>query len=99
MRIKTIMTTITNNIIFEAIIYFDKSLSIRPNYTTALANKGIILESLGRNNESIAYFDKVLAIDPNDVDSLNGIGVAPANLGKYYEAIKYIDKALTIKLC
>ena len=45
----------------DALTYLDKSLAIAPNYTTALNNKGVVLQATGKNNEAITYFDRVLA--------------------------------------
>jgi len=48
-----------------------KALTIDPNNTAALNNKGLALAKLGEYDKSIAYFDKALTIDPTDAYSLN----------------------------
>ena len=55
----------------EAIAYYDKALTVDPNYATALSNKGSALNELGRHEEAIACYDKALAIDPNYEDAIN----------------------------
>src|SRR5919197_943960 len=65
--------------------------------TSALNNKGLALEKLGKNKEAIIYFDKALAVEPNYATALNSKGVALTNLGNYSEAISYYDKALAIE--
>jgi tetratricopeptide (TPR) repeat protein len=49
----------------EAITYYDKALTIDPNYKEALYEKGWAFNELGRYEEAIEVIDKVLAIDPN----------------------------------
>jgi tetratricopeptide (TPR) repeat protein len=55
----------------ESIAYFNKALTIDPNNTAALNNKGLALAKLGEYDKSITYFDKALTIDPTDAYSLN----------------------------
>jgi tetratricopeptide (TPR) repeat protein len=80
----------------EALVYFDKALSVDPNDTTALNNKGAVLNNLGSHKEAIEWYDQALAIVPNDVYPLTGKGWAFANLGRYKEAIECYDQALKI---
>ena len=42
----------------EVIKYFDKALTVDPNYKYALANKGLALSRLGNYTGAIKYFDK-----------------------------------------
>ena len=58
----------------EAIKYFDKALSINPNYTYALDAKGVILSTQGHYSEAIKYFDKALAVNPNYMYALSDKG-------------------------
>jgi tetratricopeptide (TPR) repeat protein len=58
---------------------------------TALNNKGIPLNSLGKFNESITYFDKVLSMDSKNIIALTQKANAFGGLGKYPEAITYTD--------
>ena len=48
----------------EAITYFDKSLSIKPNSVGALYNKGRSSDDTGRHTEAIDYYNKAHSIDP-----------------------------------
>lgn len=69
---------------------------IDPKNITALVEKGISLDELGKYEEAINWYDKALQIDPKDVYALHSKGVALANLGKYEEAITWYDKALAV---
>ncbi|MDR4511920.1 MAG: tetratricopeptide repeat protein [Nitrososphaeraceae archaeon] len=79
-----------------AIEYYDKALTIDPNYADALINKGVALHRQGDDQGAIEYFQRALAIDPNYADALYGMGIALHAQGDYQGAIEYYDKALTI---
>lgn len=81
----------------RAIEYYDKALAVEPNYVSALANKGLALNSLERYDEAIEDFDKALAVEPDKVRALSGKGTALRNLGNYTEAIEYYDRALAVE--
>ena len=81
----------------RAIEYYDKALAVEPNYVSALANKGLALNSLERYYEAIEYFDKALAVEPNHVNALTNKGLALNSLERYDEAIEYFDKALAVE--
>jgi tetratricopeptide (TPR) repeat protein len=80
----------------QAILYFDKALSIDPKNSYALTRKGIALDNLGKHSQAILYFDKALSIDPKNLSALIGKGTALELQGNYTQAIPYIDKALSI---
>jgi tetratricopeptide (TPR) repeat protein len=74
---------------------YDKALSIDPNDTLALGNKGIALSDLGQYDQAIQLFDKVLSIDPNDVDTIyNKAYVLGIGLNNYDEALKLLEENL-----
>jgi tetratricopeptide (TPR) repeat protein len=56
----------------DALVYFDKALSIDANNVNALIGKGTTLGSLQRYSEALTYFDKALIINPNDPVALEG---------------------------
>ena len=80
----------------EAIVWFDKVLSIDKNDTKAMNNKGNALDKLGKPQEAIVWYDKVLSIDKNDTKAMNNKGNALDKLGKPQEAIVWYDKVLSI---
>jgi tetratricopeptide (TPR) repeat protein len=80
-----------------AILYYEKTIAIEPNYVSALTGKGDALEDLRNYTGAILYYDKALAIDPQNVYALNNKGLALDNLGNHTGAIKYYDKALVVQ--
>lgn len=76
---------------------YDKSLSIDPDDTIALNNKGTSLaEFIDHKKEALECFNKILEIDPNDAAALHNKGVVLDKMGKHQEALKYYDKALEL---
>ena len=56
--------------------------------------KALILNQLGRYQESVEWYDKVLEKTPNNIVSINNKGVALANLGHHQQALDWYDHAL-----
>jgi len=48
----------------EAIEWYNKAITIDPNFLKALINKGLALQNLGKYQEAIDCYDKVLVLDP-----------------------------------
>ena len=66
--------------------YYNKGLAVyNLGYVTALSNKGLALNSLGKYQEAIEWYDRALKIDPNYVEASNNKDVALEKLGKYTE--------------
>ena len=53
----------------DALIFFEKALTLAKDNADLWNLKGIALRSLGRYNEAIECFNKSLEIDPRDKDS------------------------------
>lgn len=81
----------------QAIVFYDKALSIDPNDPYALDNKANAFYNLRQYQSAISYFNKVLKTDPNDVYSLMGKARSLQNLGKYEEATSLYDRVLQIE--
>jgi tetratricopeptide (TPR) repeat protein len=79
-----------------AIEYYDKALTIQPNDSYALDNKGLALDNLGNHTGAIEYYDKALTINPKYEAALDNKAAALDDLGNHTGAIEYYDKALTI---
>lgn len=59
---------------------------------------GVLLDKLGKRNESIKRMKQVLQLDPNDAQALNYLGYSYAEKGTHLEeALKYIKHALSIR--
>lgn len=70
----------------EAIGYFNKSVSIDPNYYLAFNGLGLAYSMKGKFEESVKYFQKCLAINPAFSEARN-------NLGIVYQEMGLVDKA------
>jgi len=71
----------------EAVLEYDKALSIEPNFVEALVNKGAVYNELGRIPDAIASFQKVLALNPKDTRAL-------CNMGNSFYALKDYGNAM-----
>lgn len=79
-----------------AMKYYDKALSLDPNNTDILTNKGIILMKLEKYNEALVLFDDILHIKPDSVGALYNTALSLDKLGRYEEATRYYAAANTI---
>jgi adenylate cyclase len=71
-----------------------KALSLDPNYASALATKGIILQFQGRAEEAVAEHERALAIDPSNVFDAGMLAIAYQFLGEWDKSLEYLDKAI-----
>ena len=80
----------------ESIPYFDKVLSIEPDYAEVWYMKGVVLSELEKYDIAFSYLEKALEINPNYIKAINKQGLILSHQEKYEEAITYFDKALEI---
>ena len=72
-----------------ALDYFDKSISLDPNFLDAYLRKGNCYHRLKRYTESIECFDFIISRDPSYLN-----GIAYFNKGNSLKEIKRIDDAI-----
>jgi tetratricopeptide (TPR) repeat protein len=70
----------------DAIKYFNKALSLRPNFDLALNALGLTYFMKGEFQKAAGHFEKCLAISP-------GLTEAHNYLGSVYQELGYVDKA------
>jgi tetratricopeptide (TPR) repeat protein len=75
-----------NDRIDEAIDYFNKSVSLRPNFDLALNALGLSYFMKGEFQKAVEYFEKCLVINPGFTEARN-------YLGSVYQELGYLDKA------
>jgi tetratricopeptide (TPR) repeat protein len=80
----------------EALVDYNKSVELAPNYPDPYLNRGAALESLGKWEEAIADYNRVLEIDPKDAAAYNNRGNAKAGLGKWEEAVADYQIAMKV---
>jgi tetratricopeptide (TPR) repeat protein len=79
-----------------AVSSYDKALSINPNDTDVLYQKGRAQNNLGQYDLALTTYDKVLSIDANYSDALKSKGITLDNLGRTDESLASYDQALSI---
>jgi tetratricopeptide (TPR) repeat protein len=72
------------------------SLEREPNNPESHYNLGLVLASLGRNNEAEESYRRGIALKPNSVDGHNNLGVLLESLGRYEEAEASYRHAIAI---
>ena len=80
----------------EAVEFYDLILKIDPINISALIDKGVTLQILGRIKLSIRSFDKALELSPKNIDALINKGSALHLSEQYFDAIVCYDEALKI---
>jgi len=80
----------------DAIEFYDLILKIDPKSISALIDKGVTLQILGRIKLSIRSFNKALQLSPKNIDALINKGSALHLSEQYLDAIDCYDKALKI---
>ncbi|PNG25762.1 DUF6165 family protein [Methylocella silvestris] len=78
----------------EALIWFERALTLRPDYFEALSARAILLQRLGQPEDALEAFEDILKLRPNDADVLFSIGVILQSLGRMNEALVAYEGAL-----
>jgi tetratricopeptide (TPR) repeat protein len=80
----------------EAIEFYEKALSLNPQFSLAWNNKGYILEQLNLNEEAITDFDKAIVIDNNILALKNKVATLQ-KIGEHEKAIILCDELIGIE--
>jgi tetratricopeptide (TPR) repeat protein len=80
----------------DALICYDKALSLRPNYHDALRNKGHALQELRCYEDALICYDKALSLQPIYQEAYINKAYVLKVIKNYDEAIKNYDKALAL---
>jgi len=86
----------SDSLLFEALNYSEKAISIDSLYHLAYTNKVTVLYRLERYNDAIATLDKILEFKPYSAESLVYQGILFEKLKKHQDAHKKYDQALTL---
>lgn len=78
----------------DALVAFERTLTLQPDHPNALNARASVLASLGRNDEALVCLRQALVLRPRDVDAhvntalvLERTGDAPGALDHYTEAL------------
>lgn len=81
----------------EAILAFQKVISLKPDYADAYFNIGVILKSQGKLDEAIEAYGKAIAIQSDHAKAYNNMGIVFKELGKLDDAIEAYSKAISFQ--
>jgi tetratricopeptide (TPR) repeat protein len=81
----------------EAIICYEKSISINPNNDDAWMNRGNVYSLLRNPNQALQSYTRALSINPENLGALINKGLAHSDVGEVDNAIKCYEKAEIIK--
>lgn len=79
----------------EALSLLERSLEIEPS-VMAFLNRGILLQRMGRYNESIEVFDRLLEFDSNQLTAYYNKGNSLGRIGRLEEALECYQQVIQI---
>ncbi len=79
----------------EAEPYFQKALTLSPNYGRAWRELGVVLGKKGKKSAEIKAYEKAVSCDPTDIIAHYDLGFACANAGEPAAAQSAYKKALS----
>jgi predicted O-linked N-acetylglucosamine transferase (SPINDLY family) len=79
-----------------AVKSYEKALTIKPDYTDAYNNLGIVLNTLGQFDGAINSYEKAIAIKPDFAEAHSNLGDLLSNLKRLNEALVSFERALAI---
>ena len=80
----------------EAMVHYQESIRLEPNYADAYYNRGNLLLAKGNIDDAIADWEKTLQLQPNDADAHTCLGNALLRKGSLNEAIAHYQTASTL---
>lgn len=80
----------------EAIVDFEKALSLKPDYLNAIIGLGAMYQNLKDYDSSIEHYKKALVIDPEHGGTHNNLAILYYVVRKNELAIKHADKAVAL---
>ena len=81
----------------EAIVEYQRSLAIEPNYAQTHNNLGIAFANEGRFADAITQYEIVLRLRPDFAEVHNNLGIILATTGKSEEAVNEFEEALRLR--
>jgi tetratricopeptide (TPR) repeat protein len=80
----------------QAILDYNKSIAINPNYARAYNDRGIAEHDLGQYRQAIDDYNKAIAINPSFAWAYNNRGISKSSIGQKQQAIIDYNKAISI---
>jgi len=79
-----------------AIAFYDKAITLRPDYSNAYNNRGCLYLHIGEEDRGIVDFDKAISLNPNDAMAYANRGIAHAKKGNTTASTADLDKARSL---
>jgi predicted O-linked N-acetylglucosamine transferase (SPINDLY family) len=80
----------------EALMCYEKSISINPSFVEAFNNKGNLLKEMNRFDEALMCYEKSISINPSFVEAFNNKGNLLKEMNRFDEALTCYEKAISI---
>ena len=80
----------------QALLAYEKAISLDPGHAVAWSNRGGALNNLKRYDEGLAASEKAIALDPKFAMAWSNKGVALYGLLRYDEALVALDRAIAL---
>ncbi|CAG9333165.1 unnamed protein product [Blepharisma stoltei] len=81
----------------KALDCYEKALKLKPDYASALNNKGNALHKLSKSPEALKYYDEAIRLEPDCAIYYHNKGNTLNDMGRELEAIEFSNKALKLK--
>ena len=81
----------------EALVSFEKSITLKSDSAEEYSNRGNALRDLGRLQEALISFEKSIALKPDSAEAHINRGNALKELDRFSEALTSFDTAIALK--
>lgn len=81
----------------NALSDLDKAIRLRPNFTSAVTERGLAWRMLGQYEKAFADYENAITIDPPDVTAHQNLGALYTDLNRYTIAFHHFDLAVKLE--
>ena len=81
----------------EAVVMFDRALTLFPKLPKAHYFKGIALYDLGKYDAAVESYDNALTLDPSDINAWYNKAATLAQVGRNREALDTCERLIALK--
>ena len=81
----------------DALSYYDKVISLKPDYAEAYNNRGNVLLDMKRYDDAILSYERAFALKPDFPEAYNNRGIALYELKRYDQAVISYERAISLK--
>jgi tetratricopeptide (TPR) repeat protein len=81
----------------EAIEFYNKSITLKPDYAQAYGNMGNTLKDQGKLKEAIEAYNKAISLKPDYAEAYSNMGATLQDQGKLDEAMEAYNKCISLK--